>query len=157
MTELLVDTLREFTIRIEPLPGFWERKKYKTQPHPSAAMYYLDLGRLTANAGWEMAQRFHQQVKDQHDTDCSIGLAKGKFPAFIAARYATSSRNLIRPGYEGEFLSPLSINLLPLGKELNRACTCWELTHLENWRLCPKVGAMQLGRNGHFCITLLKV
>jgi nucleotidyltransferase/DNA polymerase involved in DNA repair len=152
LTEAIEETLREFSTRIEPLPGFWQNKKTPGKAHPSAAMYYLDLGKLAAKDGLLLAEKIGELLLSEFGAPASIGLARSKFPAFVAARYSKPQYpTLIRPGEEGAYLASLPISLLPLGKELSHRLEAFGITTLGKLAVLP-VGSvvMQLGKKGRF-------
>ena len=152
LAEAIEDTLLQFSTRIELLPGFWQNKKQPGNVHPSAMMYYLDLGKLSAKDGLKVAERIGEVLHDEFNAPVCIGMARAKFPAFVAARYSKPQMpTLIRPGEEGEYLADLPVTLLPLGKELSRRLEVFGIQTLGALASLPAGSViMQLGKKGRF-------
>jgi DNA polymerase-4 len=126
--DALLEVLTSFTPQVES-GGF--------QP---AAVVYLELpflasrpecrqdGLATSPDGhpkWaeavEVARRIGQTVREKVGLEPAIGLAGGKFPAYVAAASVESNKALlIVPGQEAVFLAPLPIDFLPLDEETAR-------------------------------------
>lgn len=69
----------------------------------------------------EVAQRIGQAVREKVGLEPAIGLAGGKFPAYVAAASVESNKALlVAPGQEAVFLAPLPIDFLPLDEETAR-------------------------------------
>jgi nucleotidyltransferase/DNA polymerase involved in DNA repair len=84
-----------------------------------AASLYLDLGRLSVNKPVELVRELGQAVRERMGLAPAVGLAKGKFPAHVAATSVKPNRaSIVSPGREAVFLAPRSITLLPLSPEL---------------------------------------
>jgi DNA polymerase-4 len=68
-----------------------------------------------------LCQRLGRTVQERCGLSTSVGLAKGKFPAWVAAMLANSgSVKLVPPGEEATFLADLPIGALPMEAEIAR-------------------------------------
>ena len=102
------ELLATFTAKIEP------------GGNQLAAVFYSDLGRLANAEQLELVEYLGQTVQDRIRLTPALGLATGKFPAYVAATSIGLKRALfIAPGQEGSFLAPLSVTHLPLDQELS--------------------------------------
>jgi nucleotidyltransferase/DNA polymerase involved in DNA repair len=103
----ILSLLATFTTKVEP------------GDHQLAAIIYSDLGRLANTEQLELAEYLGQMVQERTHLAPALGLATGKFPAYVAARSIGLRRILfIAPGQESSFLAPLSVTHLPLDQEL---------------------------------------
>lgn len=103
----LLATLVNFTALIEP------------DQLGAVASLYLDLGRLPFTKPVEFVKELGQTVRERTGLAPAVGLAKGKFPAHVAATSVKPNRaSIVSPGQEAVFLAPRSISLLPLEPEL---------------------------------------
>lgn len=156
LIEGITETLTQFTTRIELLSGFWDTDKKARKDaavlHPSAAIYYLDLGKLAPKDALILAGKIDQLLQTEFAVSCSIGLAKNKFVASVAARYAELGQaKLVRLGEEANFLAGFSVSVLPLGKELERRLYLLGMKTLGELASLP-VGSVtaQFGKHGRF-------
>ena len=95
--------------------------KVEPEVSQSTAVIYSDFGELTGTEQLDLAGYITQEVKTQVNLTSTLGLATGKFPAYIAANSIGLNRVLlIVPGEEISFLAPLSVTYLPLDRELAR-------------------------------------
>ncbi|OWY58949.1 hypothetical protein B7486_77210, partial [cyanobacterium TDX16] len=84
---------------------------------PQSLTAYLDLGNLNETAMRQMSAQLMDAVRALFPGDISIGLARGKFPAFVAASGGKASEvHYIQPGSEAAFVAPYPVTLLPLSK-----------------------------------------
>lgn len=125
VVETLTSVLSTFTNRIEVATGFWEtfRKKRVRQPiHPSAAVVYLDLGKLNQPRElMALANQMRINLWEKMRVRSHIGLANSKFTASVAARFAHPQYpKLVQQGQETGFLASLPITLLPLETDAQR-------------------------------------
>lgn len=114
------------------------------------ATIYLDMGRLKASEGIDLAQQVIQTFQDQVRLDARIGLAKGKFPAYIqAALLDASGVALVHPSCEDEFLAPFPAALLPLDKESLRRLHLLGIETIGQYAALPGAAILaQFGRPG---------
>jgi nucleotidyltransferase/DNA polymerase involved in DNA repair len=78
-------------------------------------------GYLEVTEAVEMIRYVGQRVRRQTHLAPAIGLASGKFPAYVAAASVEPNKALIiDPGREIAFLAPFPIDLLPLDGEMSR-------------------------------------
>lgn len=105
----LLEVLGGFTPRVEP---------GDLQP---AATCYLDLGPQEQSQAVETVRCLGQTVREEVRLAPAIGLAGGKFPAYVAAASVEPNKALIvQSGREATFLAPLPVDLLPLNGETAR-------------------------------------
>lgn len=147
------ETLRNFTVKVETVAGFWQRKRRTSDPlvkHPSAAIFYLDLGALRTKDGLELAHRIGDTLSATYGLDAHIGLARGKFPASVATRVASPQQpKCIRPGEERAFLAPFPVSLLPLKKEIGRRLNLFGVHTIGDLARLPKESIIaQFGKDG---------
>ncbi len=153
-TEAIGDALMDFTSKIELNPGFWKppKKKPTTPAYPSGAIYYLDLGKLKRTDALSLAEQLHQSLLTQFGITTCMGLARGKFTAAAAVRFATpDSPKLIRLGFERQFLFRLPVSLLPLKKDMSRRLYLLGIHTVGAFALLPKdVVLNQFDKEGLF-------
>jgi DNA polymerase IV len=83
---------------------------------PPLAIGYLDLGHLPEPIG--IVQALARAVREESRLTPAMGVARSKFPAYVAAAVAQPNEALvIAPGREAKFLAPLPVELLPLAEE----------------------------------------
>jgi DNA polymerase-4 len=94
-------------------------RRVETSQVLGSAVGYLALpAALEQTKAVEMARCIGQAVREQARLAPALGLAAGKFPAYVAAASVEPNRALIiAPGREAAFLSPFPVNLLPLDEE----------------------------------------
>jgi len=121
----LLEVLSSFTSRLEP------------DDHQPAATGYLDLGRIEQTEAADLARRLGQSVREAARLAPAIGLARGKFPARLAAASTRPNKAVIVPtGGEAAFLAPFPVELLPLDADTARwlrllgICTLGQLAAL---------------------------
>ena len=103
------EVLTSFTFRLE-----------LGDPQP-AAIGYLDLGHLGRARLIETARRIGQTVRSKAGLATAIGLAGGKFPAYVAANSLEPNKALlVTAGHEAVFLAHFPVDLLPMDKEMAR-------------------------------------
>lgn len=101
---------------------------------------YVKVGELPAAS--ELAQHLHAA------TGLPVGLARGKFPARMAALH-TGNVLAVLPGKESEFLKPLPVGLLPLNKELERQFWLLGIRTLGDFARLPVDGVLtRFGKGG---------
>lgn len=105
----LLALLAAFTDRLEP-----------GEAGP-AAISYLDLGSPAGTEPDALGRQIARSVRAETGLVPAVGLARGKFPARVAAASAGPDRVLcLAPGQEADFLAPLPVDLLGLDEELAR-------------------------------------
>lgn len=114
---------------------------------------YIDLTGSEALFGTtrEMADSIHRKVEEEIGIPISIGIAANKLLAQIAASRCRSGRTLLIPaGRETDFLSPLSVRLLPgIGREIERQLQNLGVTTIGELASVPENAlARLLGING---------
>lgn len=106
---------------LEVLWTFTNRVEIDSDAHPQDAACYLDLGRLNADDARYLCQRLAVEISAQTDLAASIGLARGKLPAYIAAMSALPDQVMVVPhGEEASFVASYPVDLLPLSKDTAR-------------------------------------
>lgn len=84
---------------------------------PQSLTAYLDLGNLNETAMRQLSAQLMDAVRALFPGKISVGLARGKFPAFIAASSGQAGEvQYIQPGSEAAFVAPYPVTLLPLSK-----------------------------------------
>ena len=122
------------------------------------ANLYLDFGRPAINKPVEFVKELGQTVRKRTGLAPALGLAKGKFPAQVAAISVKPSRaSIVTPGREATFLAPRTISLLPLDPELAHRFHLLGLRTLGQLAALP-VGAVltQFGAHGRWLHQLAK-
>lgn len=111
---------------------------------------FLDLANLANTQPVDLLDQLNLVVLQTVQQPPGLGLAVGKFPAQIAAASLGAGRALvISPGCEADFLRPLSIELLPLEKELARQFQLLGLITLGHLADLPPGAVLQrFGRQG---------
>jgi nucleotidyltransferase/DNA polymerase involved in DNA repair len=117
--------------------------KVETEAGYQAATLYADLTALNRTEQFEFAGHINQTLQQQHQLTPAVGLAGGKFPAYVAAGSIGVNRVLcLTPGQEGSFLAPLEATCLPLEAELARRFELFGLRTVGQFAALP-VGAVQ--------------
>lgn len=107
----ILELLLAFAARIEPAS------------HQHHLLIYADFELQTgpAPAQLALANEVSRAIQQQTHLRPALGLASGKFPAYLAATAIGLNRALwITPGQERSFLAPFPIQRLPLDQELTR-------------------------------------
>ncbi len=105
----ILELLLAFAPRIEPAS------------HQDHLLVYADFELQTGPAQLALAGEVSQAIQQQTHLRPALGLAAGKFPAYLAATAIGLNRALwITPGQERSFLAPFPIQRLPLDQELAR-------------------------------------
>mgnify|MGYP001180946028 CR=1 FL=1 len=143
LTDLLT-LLTRFTAKVEP------------ENDPLNAAIYLDLGGLAQRERVELAEQVGQAVWQETGLIASVGLAGGKFPAYIAAASIGPRRVLcIAPGQERSFLAPLPVETLPLEPELARRFDLLGLRTVAHLAALPRQSILtQFGPSGQWLYRL---
>lgn len=95
----------------------WVEVEESALPHTLIA--YLDLGQLNETHLRDLSERLLDALIREIRMDASIGVAPGKFPAYVAA-VTEHPLTFITRETSAAFLAPHSIHLLPLDKETQR-------------------------------------
>jgi DNA polymerase-4 len=110
---------RAFDDLLEVLKGFSPR--VESGGFQPAAVGYLDLGQPEQAQARQVARRIGQTVLKEAGLAPSMGLAGGKFPAYVAtASVEPNQVLLLPPGREADFLAPFPVDLLALDEETAR-------------------------------------
>ena len=121
----VIDVLTDFSHLIEP-QELWHPITKARQPVPAhsrtlPARYCLDLEGLPERESLPFVQAMGQSVRQETKMDPSIGLARQKFTAQVAATLCKTSHALpVKAGQETIFLASRSLTFLPLEKEMAR-------------------------------------
>jgi DNA polymerase-4 len=135
----LLEALDAFSSRVEPgemLP---------------AAVAWLDLGYLREGEAGEMARSLGQAARTATSLSPAIGLAGGKFPAYVAAASTEAGKaRIVPPSRQAEFLAPFPVNTLPLDAETARRLELFGIRTLGQLAALPAGAvAAQFGAQGH--------
>jgi DNA polymerase-4 len=128
-----------------------------------ASVSYLELttssGRhLERSEAIEMARRIGQAVREKVGLAPAIGLAAGKFPAYVAAASVEPNKALlVPPGHEAVFLAPFPVDLLPLDEKMTHQLQLLGIRTLGQLATLP-VGAVltQFGMQGQWLHQLAR-
>lgn len=150
----LYSALEAFTHKIEVVGSFWQKKsiKRKETVHPSAAIFYMDIGKRSRPDALELAGEIHQTCQLHGNASAALGLGSGKFVAAVAARYVQPGQSrLIQRGREKSFLSSYPVSLLPLDKETGRRLNLLGIRSLGQLADLPAGAVLeQFGKPGKF-------
>ena len=139
--EKLVTTLRDYANRIEPV------RIHEKQPD---GVIYLELGKLRRADADFLGQRLLDNLYQRTGLKASLGMAKSKFGAFVAAQSEENEQiKIITPDEEAAFLAPQPISLLPVGKEMARQFALLGLQTLGQLAALPSTAVFnQFGNHG---------
>ena len=134
-----LEVLAAFTPRLEP-----------GDLYPSA-ISWLDLGHLEWTEAVEMIRCLGQALRRQTHLAPAIGLASGRFPAYVAAASVEPSKaRIIAPGRETAFLTPFPVDLLPLDREMSHHLRLLGISTLGQLAALPLSAVLaQFGTPGH--------
>ncbi len=104
---------------LETLWTFSNRVEVDESALPQAAVCYLDLGQVNEASALELGNGLLDAVRARLRLDCAIGIASGKFPAYVAA-VTDRPLTLVARGQEATFVAPHPVALLPLEREVER-------------------------------------
>jgi DNA polymerase-4 len=123
--------------------------------YPSA-ISWLDLGHLEWTEAGEMARCLGQTLRRQTHLAPAIGLASGKFPAYVAATSVEPNKaRIIAPGRESAFLAPFPVDFLPLEREMSRYLRLLGIRSLGQLAaLSPSAILAQFGTSGQLLYQL---
>ncbi len=118
----LTATAPEFRDQVEALlqslAVYTQYLELDERSFPQAAVIYLDIGSLKDDDLQRQVIDIFFEVK-QRGLNASVGVARGKFPAAVAAQKAELNHYfLVREGQEAAFLAKLPITRLPLSQAL---------------------------------------
>lgn len=112
---------------------------------------YVDLGPLSdGDAARELGITIGRTVREGCRVTPTVGLAAGKYPAFVAARLASHNRLIVVPaGQEATFLAPKAIEHLPFDQEALRRLHRLGIHTLGQFAALPAGAVLQqFGRHG---------
>jgi nucleotidyltransferase/DNA polymerase involved in DNA repair len=149
----LMETLTGFTRQLEVVD---ERQTEDGHSSPSSdvcgrpSIIYLGLNGLHWIAAVSTTQQIGQAVRERVGLALSIGLARSRFTAYVAAATVKPNEALfIPPGEEADFLAPLPVGLLPLDDELARRLRLLGIRTLGQLAALPAGAVLtQFGREG---------
>jgi nucleotidyltransferase/DNA polymerase involved in DNA repair len=154
MDEAIEAELSAFTTQIEGIWGFGYVGKKKRPDQSilpaSAAIFYLDLGKLRPSEAVDLARQMQRVLRDALALSSTVGLSRGKFPALVAARVTQPAHpKLVAPGDEGAFLAPFTLDILPLNRETNRRLDKFGIRTLGAFAQLPAAAVLtQFGKEG---------
>jgi nucleotidyltransferase/DNA polymerase involved in DNA repair len=123
--------------------------------YPSATGW-LDLGHLEWTEAVEMIRCLGQTLRRQTHLAPAIGLASGKFPAYVAATSVKPNKaRIIAPGRETAFLAPFPVDFLPLDREMSRHLRLLGIRTLGQLAALPPSAVLaQFGISGYLLYQL---
>jgi DNA polymerase IV len=135
---------------LEVLWTFTNRVEIDDGAYPQQAVCSLDLGRLKAEDAGYLGERLIEEIGAQTGMSASVGLARGKFPAYIAALSAPPDEVMAVPrGEEAGFVAPHPVDLLPLSKDAARTLRLLYIRTLGELAALPRQAISgQFGRTG---------
>lgn len=134
---VLLNVLWEFTNRVE----------LDESIYPHTAIAYLDLGNLNAEVLTYLGDLIRQMLQERMQVCAAVGIARGKFVAYIAAQKDTVT--LVSQDDEAQFIAPYPISLLPLSKAQTERLTILGIRTLGELAQLPRAMALaQFGKPG---------
>jgi DNA polymerase-4 len=123
-----------------------------------SALCWLDLGKLGKPEAAEMSRHIGQTVREEVRLAPAIGLAAGKFPAYVAAASVEPNKALIvASGREAAFLAPFPLDVLPVNREMTRQLRLLGIRSLGQLAALPASGVLaQFGRQGQLLHQLAR-
>ena len=103
---------------LEVLWTFTHQVEIDETAYPQTVVAYLDLGRLNLDDLAVLGSQITETVSASTSGGVTVGIAAGKFPAFVAAQ--AGQIELVAPGEETAFVAPHPVTLLPLSKATTR-------------------------------------
>ncbi len=103
---------------LEVLWTFTHQVEIDETAYPQTVVAYLDLGRLNLHDLAALGSQIAETVSASTSGVVTVGIAAGKFPAFVAAQ--AGQVELVAPGEEAAFVAPYPVTLLPLSKATTR-------------------------------------
>ena len=132
--EGVLNTLRMFSDRMEP------------HREGNAVFIHLDLGRLKPDAGFRLGGKIRRKVKREIGIPSVVGMARGKFAAYVAALHTDDVR-LISPAVETAALASYPVTLLPLEKEALRRLDLFGIHTIGEFGKLPRYAVLaQFGK-----------
>lgn len=126
--------LRDFSDRIEP--------------HRDTNVVYVhtDIGRLTPSSGLRLGRKIRRRMRRALGLPATVGLARGKFTAHLAACHTDDVR-LIAPARELAEIGVYPVGLLPLEREALRRLDLFGITTIGGFARLPRPAVIaQFGR-----------
>jgi DNA polymerase-4 len=126
-------------------------------PDPSAIVY-LGLADQKHREPVDIAQTIGQTIREEALLAPALGLAVGKFPAYVAASaIEPNSALIIAPEQEGVFLNPFPVDVLPLDAETARRLNLFGIRTLGQLaELSVSAIQAQFGKQGRFLQKLAR-
>jgi nucleotidyltransferase/DNA polymerase involved in DNA repair len=123
--------------------------------YPQTGVFYLDLGTLHDEDARYLGDQIQHAVQQEFHTEVSVGLASGKFPAFVAAAGHAGKVTLVTRHQEGAFVAPYSAVLLPASKETARRLALLYIREIGQLAVLPREAVLsQFGREGKLLYAL---
>ena len=106
---------------LEILWTFTHQVEIDETAYPQTLVAYLDLGQLKAADMALLGSQITETVSVRTSGVVTVGIAAGKFPAFVAAQMSRAGQvEMVAPGEEAAFVAPHAVSLLPLSKAAAR-------------------------------------
>ena len=117
---------------------------------PHTLIAYLDLGQLRNEAARELLTSAVEALRSTLHLTASVGLAAGKFPAYLAALKAEAGEVLVvARGEEAAFAAPFPLSVLPLSRDLAHKLDRLAVRRLGEFAALPRAAVIgQFGRAG---------
>ncbi|HEX2622909.1 MAG TPA: hypothetical protein VHL11_22270, partial [Phototrophicaceae bacterium] len=151
MQQLALDPL------LRLLWDYTNRVEVDETAYPQTGVFYLDLGNLRDEDALYLGEKLQNAVQQQFHSSLSIsvGLASGKFPAYVAASTRINQITLVPRRQEGTFVASCSTTLLPASKETARRLAILYVRQLGQFAALPREAVIaQFGREGKLLYAL---
>jgi nucleotidyltransferase/DNA polymerase involved in DNA repair len=114
------------------------------------ATCYLDLSEVSRQHAAEIATEMGKGVRTESRLSPTVGVARGKFPARVAAMLVSpNTAHVIAPGREAAMLAPLPIETLPLDTEMARRLRLLGIHTVGQFAALPRAAVVaQFGKSG---------
>jgi len=123
--------------------------------YPQTGVFYLDLGTLRDEDARYLGDQLQGLVQQQLNIEVSVGLASGKFPAYVAAAGHTGNVTLVPRHQEAAFVAPYATGLLPASKETARRLALLHIHEIGQLAALPREAVLsQFGREGKLLYAL---
>ncbi len=143
----LTATAPEFSDEVESLlqslSVYTQFLELDERSFPQTAVIYLDIGSLRDDDLQRQVIDISFEVK-QRNLNASVGVARGKFPAAVAAQKAEMNHySLVPEGQEAAFLANLPITRLPLSQDLAGRLSRMNVRTLGDFAALPDIRIKQ--------------
>jgi len=137
------------------LCNYTTRVEVDEAAYPQTGVLYLDLGTLRDEDARYLGDQIQHAVQQQFQTVVAVGLASGKFPAYVAAAGRAGKVTLVARHQEAAFVAPYATSLLPASKETARRLALLYIREIGQLAALPRDAVLsQFGREGKLLYAL---